>query len=58
MPPGAVLKDVIKDLHAEAQIAIVPANVNRTYGTYTCTNAAGGDHTIELWYTYDVPLLW
>jgi hypothetical protein len=59
MGPDCVLLDVIKDLHAGANIAVVPANVNRTYGTYTGTNATGAaDHDIELWYTFKRLLNW
>jgi hypothetical protein len=58
MGPDCVLLDVIKDLHNNAGIQIVPANVNRTYGTYTGTNAAGADHNIEIWYTFKRLLNW
>jgi hypothetical protein len=58
MGPDCVLLDVIKDLHANAGIAVVPANINRTYGTYTGTNAAGADHNIEIWYTFKRLLNW
>lgn len=58
MGKDCVLIDVIKDLHNNAGIQIVPANVNRTYGTYTGTNAANADHNIELWYTFKRMLNW
>jgi hypothetical protein len=59
MGKDCVLLDVIKDLHNNAGIQIVPANVDRTYGTYTGTNAAGAaDHSIEIWYTFKRMLNW
>lgn len=58
MGKDCVLLDVIKDLHANAGIQIVPANVDRTYGTYTGTNAAAADHNIEIWYTFKRMLNW
>lgn len=58
MGRNCVLLDVIKDLHNNVGIQIVPANIDRTYGTYTGTNAANADHNIELWYTFKRMLDW
>jgi len=52
MGSNCVLLDVVKELHANACQVVTHANISRTYGTYIPTTVAGGDHNIELWYTF------
>lgn len=58
MPEGAILVDVVKERFNGADIAVTPANVNRTYGTYIPTSTLDGAKVLELWYTIKIPLLW
>ena len=58
MPEGAVLVDVIKERFNLVDIAVTPANVNRTYGTYIPTSTLDGAKALELWYSIKIPLLW
>jgi hypothetical protein len=52
------LIDVFKVHHDAAAEAVLVSGINRTYGTYTGTNAAGADHNMEIWYTYKHLLNW
>ena len=60
LPMGSdcTLVDVIKEKHNFVDYAVTPANINRTYGTYTPTEAPGADHEIEIWYTVKRTLTW
>ena len=58
MPEGAILVDVIKERFNLVDIAVTPANVNRTYGTYIPTSTLDGAKVLELWYAIKIPLLW
>ena len=44
------LFDVVKERFDLADIAVTPANINRTYGTYTPTSTLDGSKVLELWY--------
>jgi len=44
------LFDVVKERFNLADIAITPANINRTYGTYTPTSTLDGAKALEIWY--------
>jgi hypothetical protein len=53
------LIDVFAAHHGGAKEAVLLSGINRTYGTYTGTSAAGaGDHEMEFWYTYKHMLNW
>ena len=58
MPEGAILVDVVKERFNLVDVAVTPANVNRTYGTYTPTSTLDGAKALELWYSIKIPLLW
>ena len=58
MPENAELVDVVKERFNQADIAITPANINRTYGTYTPTSTLDGAKALELWYVIKNLLLW
>jgi len=52
LPMGSdcVLHDVVKERFDSADIAVTPANINRTYGTYTPTSTLDGSKFLEIWY--------
>jgi hypothetical protein len=56
--PGAVVCDVLKERHNQADIVVTPANINRQYGTYEPTSAPSATHIIELWYLTAKTLDW
>jgi hypothetical protein len=59
MGKDCVLLDVYAAHHGGAKEAVLLSGVNRTYGTYTGTSAAGaGDHEMEFWYTFKRMLNW
>jgi len=58
MPEGAKLVNIIKERFHGADIAVTPANISRTYGTYIPTSTLDGAKVLELWYTVDIPLIW
>lgn len=58
MPEGAILVDVIKERFNSVDIAVAPANINRTYGTYIPVSTLDASKVLELWYSIKIPLLW
>jgi len=58
MPEGSVLVDVVKERFNAVDVAVTPANINRTYGTYIPTSTLDGAKVLELWYSIKTPLLW
>jgi hypothetical protein len=60
LPMGSdcVLVDVVKERFNNVDIAVTPANIDRTYGTYVPTSTLDGAKILELWYTYKRVLPW
>ena len=58
MAEDAELVDVIKERFNKADIAVTPANIDRTYGTYTPGSTLDGAKPLELWYTVKTVLKW
>lgn len=60
LPMGAncKLENVFLEQHNAANVAVNSEGIDRTYGTYTSDNAAGGDHIMTFWYTYKVMMPW
>lgn len=60
LPMGSdcVLHDVVKERFNAADIAVTPANINRTYGTYTPTSTLDGTKVLELWYVTKRTITW
>lgn len=58
MPEGAKLVDVVKERFNAVDVAVTPANINRTYGTYTPTSTLDGSKALEIWYTVETLLNW
>lgn len=60
LPLGSheVLHDVVKERFNLADVAVTPANINRTYGTYTPTSTLDGAKALELWYVTKMTLDW
>lgn len=58
MPENAKLVDVVKERFNAVDIAVTPANINRTYGTYTPTSTLDGSKVLEIWYTVETLLNW
>lgn len=58
MPENARLVDVIKERFNAVDIAVTPANINRTYGTYTPASTLDGSKVLEIWYTVETLLNW
>jgi hypothetical protein len=59
MGKDCVLLDVFAAHHGGAKEAVLLSGIDRTYGTYTGTSAAGaGDHEMEFWYTFKRILKW
>lgn len=55
---NAELVDVVKERFNQVDVAVTPANINRTYGTYTPTSTLDGSKVLELWYTVKTLLNW
>jgi hypothetical protein len=51
MGNNCILHDVVKERFNLADVAVTPANINRTYGTYTPTSTLDAAKVLELWYT-------
>lgn len=58
MAEEAVLVDVVKERFNQVDIAVTPANINRTYGTYTPASTLDGSKVLELWYITETLLDW
>lgn len=58
MPEGAVLVDVLKERFNSVDIAVSQSGINRVYGTYIPTSTLDGAKALELYYSFDLPLIW
>jgi len=52
------LHDVVKERFNLADVAVTPANINRTYGTYIPTSTLDAAKVLELWYVTKRTLIW
>jgi hypothetical protein len=52
LPMGSdcVLHDVVKERFNNVDVAVTPANINRTYGTYIPTSTLDGSKALIIWY--------